>query len=99
MSWLDAAEDDKHLTWLREWYRDVHKDTGGVPVSNGITDGTYINNPDTDLMDPQWNTSGVPWYSFYYKHNYPRLQQVKAAYDPRDVFRHALSVRPPGAED
>lgn len=99
VSWLDAAEDDKHLTWLREWYRDVHRDTGGVPISNGITDGTYINNPDTDLMDPRWNTSGVPWYSFYYKHNYPRLQRVKAAYDPRDVFRHALSVRPPGAED
>jgi aclacinomycin oxidase len=98
VSWLDAAEDDKHITWLREWYRDVHKNTGGVPISDGITDGTYINNPDTDLMDPEWNTSGVPWYSFYYKHNYPRLQQVKAAYDPRDVFRHALSVRPPGDE-
>lgn len=99
VSWLDPAEDEKHMTWLREWYRDVHAETGGVPISNGITDGTYINNPDTDLMDPRWNTSGVPWYSFYYKHNYPRLQRVKAAWDPRGVFRHALSIRPPGAED
>lgn len=98
VSWMDAADDDKNLTWLREFYRDVHKDTGGVPISNSVTNGTYINNPDTDLMDPQWNTSGVPWYSFYYKDNYPRLQQVKAAYDPRDVFRHALSVRLPGTE-
>ena len=93
-SWTDPAEDDKHLTWLREWYQDVHRDTGGVPISNGVTDGTYINNPDADLMDPQWNTSGVPWYTFYYKDNYPRLQRVKAKWDPLNVFHHVLSIEP-----
>ncbi|WP_329562505.1 FAD-binding oxidoreductase [Kitasatospora sp. NBC_01266] len=97
-SWIDPAEDDKHLTFVREWYRDVHAGTGGVPISNGITDGTYMNNPDTDLMDPRWNTSGVPWYSFYYKDNYPRLQRIKAAWDPRNVFHHALSIQAPDTE-
>ncbi len=58
--------------------------------------GAYINYPDVDLADPRWNTSGVPWHTFYYRDNYPRLQQVKARWDPADVFRHALSVRPPG---
>ena len=43
--------------------------------------------------------SGVPWHSFYYKQNYLRLRRVKAEWDPRNVFRHALSIRPPGAED
>jgi FAD/FMN-containing dehydrogenase len=35
----------------------------------------------------------VTRYWFYYQGNYPRLQSVKAEWDPRDVFRHALSVR------
>lgn len=32
-------------------------------------------------------------HTFYYQGNYPRLQGIKARYDPRDVFRHALAVR------
>jgi hypothetical protein len=41
------------------------------------------------------NTSGVPWSTLYYKHNYPRRQRVKARWDPRDVFHHALSIELP----
>jgi FAD/FMN-containing dehydrogenase len=39
------------------------------------------------------NASGVPWYTLYYKENYPRLQKIKSRWDPRNVFRHALSVQ------
>jgi FAD binding domain/Berberine and berberine like len=94
-TWTNAAEDARHLGWLREFYRDVYADTGGVPVPGEVSDGSYINYPDIDLADPQWNTSGVPWHDLYYKQNYPRLQRIKAAWDPRDVFHHALSIRPP----
>ncbi|NJC70695.1 FAD-binding oxidoreductase [Planosporangium thailandense] len=93
--WTDEAEDPKHLAWIREFYRDVYADSGGVPVPNSITDGTFINYADVDLADPAYNTSGVGWERLYYKDNYPRLQAVKARFDPRNVFRHALSPRLP----
>ncbi|HEY3610405.1 MAG TPA: FAD-binding protein [Pseudonocardiaceae bacterium] len=93
--WGDEADDHSNITRLREFYRDVYAETGGVPVPGEVSDGSYINYPDVDLADPSWNTSGVPWSTLYYKDNYPRLQQVKQRYDPRDEFHHALSVELP----
>lgn len=95
--WNDAADDDTYIGWARECYGEVYADTGGVPVPNEVTDGCYVNYPDVDLGDPRYNTSGTPWHELYYKQNYPRLQQVKQEYDPRNVFRHSQSVRLPGA--
>ncbi len=94
-SWWDPAEDDYHIDNLRALYRDVYADTGGVPVPNERNEGAYINYPDRDLTDPQWNRSGVPWSTLYYLDNYPRLQRVKQRYDPRNEFRHVLSIEPP----
>jgi hypothetical protein len=95
-SWSEAADDERHLRWHREFYRAVHADTGGVPVSNELTDGCFINYADVDLGDPRWNTSAVPWSQLYFKDNYPRLQAVKARWDPGDIFRHTQSIRLPG---
>ncbi|EGJ77096.1 putative oxidoreductase [Streptomyces sp. Tu6071] len=94
-SWTDPADDARHLAWVRAYYRDVYAHSGGVPVPDESTDGSYIGYPDTDLADPGWNTSGTDWTALYFKDNYARLQRAKRAYDPRDVFRHALSVRLP----
>jgi len=91
--WLDPQEEAKNLAWVRAFYRDLFAETGGVPVPGEAYDGTFINHPDTDLADPALNTSGVPWQTLYYQANYPRLQRIKARWDPRDVFRHALSIR------
>ena len=91
--WVDPGEEPKNLTWVRSFYRDLFAESGCVPVPGDAYDGTFINHPDTDLADPALNTSGVPWYTLYYKDNYPRLQRIKARWDPRDVFRHALSIR------
>ncbi|MBA8953040.1 hypothetical protein HNR61_004690 [Actinomadura namibiensis] len=94
-TWHDPAEDDRHVAWVREFYKGVFAATGGVPVPNEVTDGCFINYPDGDLNDPRWNSSGVPWHTLYFKDNYARLQRTKAQWDPRNVFHHSQSIRPP----
>lgn len=96
-AWVNAAEDRRHLGFLSEFYQAVHAETGGVPVPNEVTDGCFINYADVDISDPSQNSSGVAWHDLYWKQNYPRLQQIKAKYDPGNVFRHAQSVRPAGS--
>ncbi|HEY0557896.1 MAG TPA: FAD-binding oxidoreductase [Thermoanaerobaculia bacterium] len=91
--WLDSREEAKNLAWVRSFYRDLFAETGGVPVPGEAYDGSFINHPDSDLADPALNTSGVPWFTLYYKGSYPRLQRIKARWDPRDMFRHALSIQ------
>ena len=90
--WLAAKDEAANLSWVREFYRDLFADSGGVPVPGDAYDGTFINHPDPDLADPAFNMSGVPWPTLYYKANYPRLQRAKERWDPRNVFRHALSI-------
>jgi FAD/FMN-containing dehydrogenase len=92
--WPESEEGDSHLRWIRELYRNMYP--GGVPVSNDVTDGCYINYPDVDLGDPEWNTSGVPWWTLYYGDKYHRLQEIKQRWDPQNVFRHRQSVQLPG---
>ncbi|MER7670861.1 FAD-binding oxidoreductase [Kitasatospora sp. NPDC096128] len=93
-NWPDAARDQSEVDWIRGVREGVHASTGGYPVPNDQQDGLYINYPDVDSRDPKYNTSGVPWSTLYYKDNYPRLQRVKRAYDPRNVFRNPLSIDP-----
>lgn len=92
--WGNAEGEVISLSWLRNFYHDLFKNTGGVPVPNEQTAGSMINHPDTDLANPEWNKSGIPWHNLYYNNNYPRLQQVKSKWDPLNIFHHALSVRP-----
>ncbi|MEV0296158.1 BBE domain-containing protein [Nocardia sp. NPDC050710] len=94
-AWRLPADDDRYLAWARGMYGEVYADTGGAPVPNDRNGGSYINYPDPDLADPQWNTSGVPWHDLYYGANYPRLRQIKADWDPNGLFRHRLSIGGP----
>ncbi|MEV7730044.1 FAD-binding protein [Streptomyces sp. NPDC087917] len=93
--WTEPTDEAKSLQWIREFFHGVYAATGGVPVPDAVTDGCYVNYPDIDLHDPAYNKSTVPWHTLYYKGNYPRLQQVKKKYDPRDVFRHSQSIQLP----
>ncbi|CAH0289930.1 BBE domain-containing protein [Rhodococcoides fascians] len=94
-AWRNPADEAAHVEWSRNMYRDIYADTGGVPVPNDANAGAYINYPDSDLKDPAWNTSGVSWSTLYYGDNYSRLQQIKATWDPGNLFRHDLSIELP----
>ncbi len=94
-AWRSPGDDERFVAWAREMYRDLYADTGGVPVRDAANGGAYINYPDTDLADPHWNTSGVPWYTLYYGDNYERLRRIKAEWDPNTMFRHGLSLDRP----
>ncbi|MGM1061293.1 FAD-binding oxidoreductase [Saccharothrix sp. Mg75] len=93
--WTEPSGDAENLAWTRALYGELFAATGGVPVPDDVTDGCYVNYPDSDIGDPAFNTSGVPWSHLYYKDNYPRLRRVKSRWDPRNVFHHAQSVELP----
>lgn len=94
-AWRQPIDDARLIGAARQLYREVYAGTGGVPVPGPDDGGSYINYPDPDLADPEFNRSGIPWHVFYYGENYPRLQRVKAQWDPGDIFRHRLSITLP----
>lgn len=94
--WTMPAQDQAHLDFLRGFYQDVYKASGGVPeVSDAThdrdTDGCYVNYPDIDLGVV---TDRAPKYPrLYYKQNYAKLQATKRIWDAADVFHHSQSIR------
>ncbi|MGC4189752.1 MAG: FAD-binding oxidoreductase [Thermomicrobiales bacterium] len=83
--WPDEADDDANLAWMRAFYEAMYGASG--PLPDGVMDGCYVNYPDVDLES---------WAALYYGDNYPRLQQVKARWDPSNAFSHAQSITLPG---
>jgi FAD/FMN-containing dehydrogenase len=82
--WTDPADGDENLVWIRGFYDAMYGAAG--PVPDGTMDGCYVNYPDVDLVD---------WQHLYYQGNYERLQQVKADWDPYNIFNHAQSIELP----
>jgi FAD binding domain/Berberine and berberine like len=92
----DASTDAANLSWAQNFFQDLYSGTGGVPVLNAQTDGCPPNWPNVDLIGAPWNTSTTSVETLYHGANYPRLQQVKAKWDPTNVFRNQISVQLPG---
>ena len=82
--WVDPAQDDENLDWIRGFYEDMYGPVG--PVPDDVMDGCYVNYPDVDLEN---------WQELYYQDAYPKLQEVKRRWDPGDVFHHRQSVQLP----
>ncbi len=76
-NWDDPAADEANMAWARGVYDDMR------PFSTG---GAYLN-------FPGFGEEGETMVRESYAGNYARLQQIKAKYDPENVFRHNLNIR------
>ena len=74
-NWDDPADDEANIAWARELIREASELSPG---------GTYLNFP--GLVE-----EGEQLLRETYGANYDRLQEVKAAYDPENVFRSNLN--------
>jgi hypothetical protein len=92
--WTDPADGAPAPAWVRGVYAELFATTGGAPVAGPLYDGALINHPDTDHLDPSHNRSGVAWPQLYYQGNLPRLRAIKTRYDPKNLFRHRMSIEP-----
>ncbi len=84
--WTKESDDGANLDWIGGFYDAMYGSDG--PLPDGVMDGCYVNYPDVDL---------ARWQELYYQAGYAKLQQVKATWDPGDVFNHAQSVQLPGS--
>lgn len=76
--WLDSAETDANVSWTRETYHAVQ------PFASGHRYANYLDTDDTG-EDPA---------RLAYGPNYERLRQVKAAYDPDNLFHLNTNITP-----
>lgn len=91
--WTNAAEDQGHIDWIREFYHELYSNSAVDPAHRGTPfpgenyQGCYINYPDADMLEYAY------WPKLYYGPNFEFLQRVKKKYDPNNVFHHAMSIR------
>jgi FAD/FMN-containing dehydrogenase len=93
--WFDPGEDPQHLHELDAFYTSIytgeHVDAHhqGTPWGDAY-EGCYMNYADVDMLRYSY------WPELYYGRDglYKFLQKVKQAYDPNNVFHHAMSIRP-----
>jgi len=82
--WQDASDDDRWISFIHNFRKRLY--------DNGDAVGTCINHP-----DQRWSDADYP--AMYYSDNYARLQEVKATWDPNNVFNYPQSVRLPSGHE
>jgi FAD/FMN-containing dehydrogenase len=91
--WIHEKDDAAYLSWIRDFYSDVYKNTGGTPnpyldETNNV-DGCYYNYPDSDLNDIVGREGAM---KLYFLNNLERLKSVKRKWDPNNYFNSAQSI-------
>lgn len=95
--WTDAQDDDFHIDWLRETYRQLYQaaGVGDKPYPDQSRfQGCYINYPDVDMLYANSESGAIDprWLELYYGDHADALISLKRRIDPKNVFRHAMSI-------
>jgi FAD/FMN-containing dehydrogenase len=78
---MDPATDETNIAWVRRRYDDARRFAPG---------GTYFN-------FAGFLEDGEQMLAQSFGANYPRIREIKAKYDPENVFHHNLRI-PVGKE-
>ncbi len=78
-NWDDPGQDEANMAWAREVFHDMEL--------RFPDEGTYLN-------FPGFGEEGEALLKRSYGGNFARLQEIKAKYDPENLFRSSLSIRP-----
>jgi len=78
-NWDDPGQDRANIAWAREVFRDMQ--------DRFPDEGVYLN-------FPGFIEESGPVVKQAYAGNYARLQEIKAKYDPDNLFRSNLNIRP-----
>ncbi len=76
--WFDPADDDAHVAWARE--------LAPPPSPTRSTGAGYLNYAETDQTASRVAAA--------FGANFPRLQQIKRAVDPENLFRFNANIPP-----
>ncbi|KAM9961549.1 hypothetical protein ACTFIR_004403 [Dictyostelium discoideum] len=79
--WLVSYAGGQFEETYRKWIKQTYR------KFESFSEGVYQNYPDENNLDN--------WAEAYYMENYPKLQVVKAAYDPNNYFKFAQSIGSP----
>ncbi len=77
-TWDDPADDERMIAWVRQAWQTLRDRTGG---------GVYLNFAGLGEENDDLARAG-------YGANYDRLKQIKARYDPENLFRGNINIRP-----
>ena len=77
-AWEDAAEDQRHVAWVRDFWSAMRRFSSG---------GTYVNFLTEDAEEERVRAAYGPDL-------YARLARIKARYDPDNLFRANQNIRP-----
>lgn len=79
-SYWHQFTEQPHIDRRTQWLRDIH-----ATMAPHLGTGGYTNGMDPELAD---------WPAHYHGENYPRMQRVKAAVDPEQLFTFPQAVTP-----